>query len=681
MQLFGQIYLDENELLIGHLGIDKNKHAHFHLFSYPKHSNQELIVFVQKLIADQGRQYLYFAGRFYEMPILVLDESRKNTSSKQLLTILNLRKQLLTSMDSPFNIMKKFLGLWTKKETQMLSTWQHNPAYLDIRTLDGRIDHGELTRLPRYWLEMGLPLADLEQSSLEQLKQNLINLVALFKTDRFQESYEAHNFLLKKYHNEIVKDPHEDWAGMMTIMPMTTDAETIEAILYRDHHIQDGPKVYFNLPTMQTEWGQDLMDFYRCYLGIDINQLGTLSSVHQRLKNYRPPIILNPDDTYLTLMPSENGLHGITINPEKFKETSNWTQANKFSKSIYAPKIYKLESPLLYQQTLLDMHVFDNHAQKTVKMMVDYVFQNGQADLEGLAYYRLLHALKGAGETSFDNHLKQPNNILSMYLQVQTQLISLIEKLILHGINVYSVNSLLLYVALPDNLQKDALEEAIQDTNFEIADVGHDFYAKSANNHFYVSDKNGYQAAGDGVNHFAGPNVYTDQQRPTIVETVFDELLVKKHGNLNSVQYSEVENILKSHLTDFDPKEWMQPILSSPLKEILAIDLKTKRVADPVMRGFYVKSSTKNGTQVQRIYFSNRGNGDAKIDELSNDLHLRDRFNITKKHAYIENNIFYQGRIFLICDDLRQIEKNELKEKLDLHAYADLVIKLLVTWL
>ncbi|GAA3629525.1 hypothetical protein GCM10022297_05360 [Lactobacillus hamsteri] len=49
MQLFGQIYLDEKELLIGHLGIDENKHARFHLFSYPEHANQELLTFIDYL--------------------------------------------------------------------------------------------------------------------------------------------------------------------------------------------------------------------------------------------------------------------------------------------------------------------------------------------------------------------------------------------------------------------------------------------------------------------------------------------------------------------------------------------------------------------------------------------------------------------------------------------------------
>ncbi|WP_155860187.1 hypothetical protein [Lactobacillus amylolyticus] len=47
MQLFGQIYLDENELLVGHLSLTKP--ARFHLFSYGKHHQtdfQELFSFI-----------------------------------------------------------------------------------------------------------------------------------------------------------------------------------------------------------------------------------------------------------------------------------------------------------------------------------------------------------------------------------------------------------------------------------------------------------------------------------------------------------------------------------------------------------------------------------------------------------------------------------------------------------
>ncbi|ARD06674.1 hypothetical protein B1745_03050 [Lactobacillus amylolyticus] len=115
---------------------------------------------------DQSHDYLYFASRFYEMPILVLDQKRREQTQEQLLQLFSMRRALLTSLDSPFNIMKKYPGLWSKHETQMLSTWQHNPHFLDIRTLDGRIDHGELTRLERYWLEMGLPINNPRQSAL-----------------------------------------------------------------------------------------------------------------------------------------------------------------------------------------------------------------------------------------------------------------------------------------------------------------------------------------------------------------------------------------------------------------------------------------------------------------------------------------------------------------------------------
>ena len=65
---------------------------------------------------DQSHDYLYFASRFYEMPILVLDQKRREQTQEQLLQLFSMRRALLTSLDSPFNIMKKYPGLWSKHE-------------------------------------------------------------------------------------------------------------------------------------------------------------------------------------------------------------------------------------------------------------------------------------------------------------------------------------------------------------------------------------------------------------------------------------------------------------------------------------------------------------------------------------------------------------------------------------
>lgn len=177
-----------------------------------------------------------------------------------------------------------------------------------------------------------------------------------------------------------------------------------------------------------------MLQFYGRYQGINLTQVGSLKHVHQDLKNYRPPLLQNPDGTFLALLPSENGLHGITVNPALYERTRNWKNAAAFARKDYSKKIYKVETPMLFQKTLLKMKVFDAHAAKFVKQMIANVEKNGKNTPEILADYRLLHALKGAGETSFDNHLKQPNNILAMYLTVQLQILELVEELQERGI-------------------------------------------------------------------------------------------------------------------------------------------------------------------------------------------------------------------------------------------------------
>lgn len=49
---------------------------------------------------DQSHDYLYFASRFYEMPILVLDQKRREQTQEQLLQLFSMRRALLTSLDS-----------------------------------------------------------------------------------------------------------------------------------------------------------------------------------------------------------------------------------------------------------------------------------------------------------------------------------------------------------------------------------------------------------------------------------------------------------------------------------------------------------------------------------------------------------------------------------------------------
>lgn len=142
-------------------------------------------------------------------------------------------------------------------------------------------------------------------------------------------------------------------------------------------------------------------------------------------------------------------------------------------------------------------------------------------------------------------------------------------------------------------MSETELDRLLAKTDFKVTDRGRDFYAKSANKHLYYSEENGIQAAGDGVNHYDGPNVFTDQRRPTIVETMLDELLLEAHGKLQQITDAAIKEKLEQHMQGLKKTEWMQPVLSSPLKEIFATDLKTKRLAEPALRGFYVKSGTE----------------------------------------------------------------------------------------
>lgn len=92
-------------------------------------------------------------------------------------------------------------------------------------------------------------------------------------------------------------------------------------------------------------------------------------------------------------------------------------------------------------------------------------------------------------------------------------------------------------------MSETELDRLLAKTDFKVTDRGRDFYAKSANKHLYYSEENGIQAAGDGVNHYDGPNVFTDQRRPTIVETVLDELLLEAHGKLQQITDAAIKEM------------------------------------------------------------------------------------------------------------------------------------------
>ena len=124
------------------------------------------------------------------------------------------------------------------------------------------------------------------------------------------------------------------------------------------------------------------------------------------------------------------------------------------------------------------------------------------------------------------------------------------------------------------------------------------------------------------------------------METVLDELLLEAHGKLQQITDAAIKEKLEQHMQSLKKTEWMQPVLSSPLKEIFATDLKTKRLAEPALRGFYVKSGTENGTEVERIYYTNRGNGDARLSELADEINLRERYQTNKKNVYREKITF-----------------------------------------
>lgn len=632
---------------------------------------------LEKLRGSQRFTYLSFASRFWEMPLLVF---AKRETAEEIIQLVTGRQQVLTSLDSPFKVINHYPKLWNQQEVSQLADWQHNAHFLDTRTLDGRIDHGELSRYKRYLSQLSYPQPAPGSPLTKRLAINLPNLQRLFNTPLFQECWEQHGQIIKKFRSEITKDPREKWQGMMTIMPTTTDAETIEAILYRDHHIHDRPRITVEDPGIISPWGRKLLTFYRAYDGIDRHDPYALRRVHLTNKDYRPPLILNEDQSWFALLPSEGGLHGFTVRKNDFLASNDYQQSNNFNQPNHAANVLKIERPLINQELLLQMGCFDPHAQKIVQEMVDDVNGHELApSLMSKLEQKLLHAMKGSSDTAFDNHLKQPNTILQMRLNIQLKLIRLCELLVAHHFTLLSVNSTIIYVAPAANAPLSLLNHLPD--GFHVTDRGKDWFGKSPNDHLYLSGNNGYQVAGDNVNHYAGPNNWTDQQRPTITEKVLVEYLMKQ-GYRRPVNRQAITVLLQQHLRHFRPQEWFQPILSSKLKQIFAIADNGKQalVADPVLTGFFTTDPTDY--TVTRVFSSNNGpSSDSLAEQLAGKVGLDDKYRLSKRYLKVEQRQIYNSRHLCLFFDPQDINPQQLIKKIDLTAYQQIVITMLNTWL
>lgn len=623
--------------------------------------------------------FMAFASRFWEMPLLVF---ANRPTAGEVISLVNRRQQVLTSLDSPFKVINHYPELWNSDEVSQLSDWQHNEFFLDIRTLDGRIDHGELSRYERYLCQAGYPLPTPDCPLVQRLRCKLDNLRRLFNTPLFQECWFQHQQVMQKYQREISKDPREKWAGMMIIMPTTTDAETIEAILYRDHHIHDRSRISIGgaFTGISSQWGRRLLDFYRPYDGIDRHDPYALRRVHLQSKDFRPPLIANPDGSAFVLLPSEGGIHGFTVQPREFLHSPDFQQINNFSQPNHARRIFKLDRPMINQELLLKMKVFDPHAQAIVEQMVANVNAHESApSLMSKLDQKLLHALKGSSDTSFDNHLKQPNTILQMRLTVQLKLIQLCELLVSNHFTLLSVNSTIVYIAAGKQAPVGLLGHLPD--GFHITDQGRHWFAKSPNDHVYWSDSRGCQVTGDNVNHYHGPNNWTDQQRPTITETVLVEYLMK-HGNQAPIDRQAIAKLLQHHLDyRFNPDEWFQPILSSKLKQIFAVCQSDRQVlvANPVLRGFFTNDSAK--PTVTRIFTSQQGPSDTAAAELAKRARLTDHFHLTRHFWKVEQRQIYTGRHVKLVFDPATVSAAKLKTELDLDAYTQIVAGMLTNWL
>lgn len=640
-------------------------------------ATQHFLTALAKFQASKRYYYLSFASRFWEMPLLVF---AKRDTSQEIIDLVNQRQKVLTSLDSPFKIINHYPKLWNQTEISQLADWQHNEYFLDIRTLDGRIDHGELSRYDRYLCQLGYPQPQAGMPLKDRLVLRLANLQRLFNTPLFQECWRQHQLIMRQYYDEITKDPHEKWQGMMKIMPTTTDTETIEAILYRDHHIVDRHRINLVLPPMTTEWGQQLSKFYQNYIGIDRHDPYALHRVHLKNKDFRPPIIYNPDHSPFVLLPSEGGLHGFTVDQTAFATCPDYQQSNLFNEVSHAQKVIKIDHRLIFQDTLLAMEAFDPHAQEIVQQMVNDVKQHAaNPTLTSKLEQKLLHAMKGSSDTAFDNHLKQPNTILQMRLTVQLKLIALCELLLDHHFKLLSVNSTVTYVTPLAGADLTILNHLPD--GFHVTDKGTHWFGKSPNDHVYRSYDGIYQVAGDNTNHFYGPNNWTDQQRPTITEKVLVEYLMKV-GNHRPIRPQVISELLEKHReNDFRPAEWFQPILSSKLKQIFAIADNGKEclVANPVLTGYF--TTDPHSYTVTRVFSSSHGSSDDTAEQLAAQSNLRERFNITRPHFKLEQRQIFTQRHLQIIFTPSEVVPATLSASLDLTAYQQIVEQMLMTWL
>lgn len=605
------------------------------------HSSEMLSRIINFLTDFNVNQHIYtYRGMFEEKAWLALIQ-HDDSFLKHPIKLGYHFQQLLKQASSPFQVIKNY-SVDAYKDYLTLLNNQNN---LEIETLDGRINHNDLSRiLLQHGFNLDFPANPVNLAELMQKQVAILQgLQRLYESKHYQEVLQERTFLLKQY-------AFRYQGASNAIRADTTDAQLTEELLFPDSHIKDQQTISF-----QTPFGVDLLselehtkfanfvDYYRSFTRVLLpNKM--LSKQFETLQHHR-----------FMITAGRGGLHGFrtSTDPEVMD------QGIKIHLLMYYPEIIDRYQILPSMIQPLYHSLLTNYYRESDK-------------LKKHAYYRILQATQGAMDTPFDNQLVAHHRSHRVRLIGQILLLLLLDDLWTIG-DILSVNTDTIYLTGNVHLVTQRVQQWYQKYHlpFEIQ-VIHKWRAKDSMNHLYVQE-NQVIVAGDTLNHYDYQAMaVTDMRLPAVVDRVWGEYLLQNNDFLTQPFQSDfVMQRLRWHWQHDPFLAWQVPLFGNQERGeyVIFVDRNQQIFANyqTVNRGYYILPS--NHASWPLYLHQTTSDGDNRATQLA------------KKAKLPIGNYVFSTKSFAFPITLDNQSTGDLAaEQINLRAYHDLVKQFFDLW-